>query len=110
MTRPSGGNSEYLIGRSSGLLAGARSSPELAAEVSQAIDRAIAYATEELSAVVGASPFGELLPTPVIAELAAAAFLGLEVLAQGGRQIDWDQLALTIATVVPVATALGQGP
>ena len=79
------------------LFVGARASPALAAEVRAAIDRAIAYATTELDAVLGSSPLTQLIPVPLAAELAAAAFLGIEVLAQNGRDIDLERLASALA-------------
>jgi AcrR family transcriptional regulator len=87
------------------LFVGARTSPALAVEVRAAIDRAIAYATTEMEAVLGASPITQLLPVPLIAELAAAAFLGIEVLAQNGRVLDLDRLASTLAAAVQLLTA-----
>lgn len=86
------------------LMVGARTSPELAAEVRRAIGKAIAYATAEMEAVIGKSALAQLLPVAVIAELAAAAFLGIEVLAQNGREIDLDRLASTIAAAVQLVS------
>lgn len=87
------------------LVVGARTSPELAAEVRRVIDRAIAFATAQMTAVIGDSPVTGLLPVPLIAEVAAGAFLGLEVLAQNGREIDLDKLASTIAAAVQLVSA-----
>ena len=82
------------------LFVGSRTSPALAVEVRAAIDRAMEYATTEMEAVLGASPITHLIPVRLIAELAAAAFLGIEVLAQNGREIDLDRLATTMAAAV----------
>ena len=82
------------------LFVGARTSPALAAEVRAAIDRAIDYATAEMASVLGASPITQVVPVTLIAELAAAAFLGIEVLAQNGREIDLDRLATALAAGV----------
>lgn len=82
------------------LFVGARTSPELAAEVRRAIDRAIDYATTEMQAVAGGSPVAQLLPVPLLAELAAAAFLGIEVMAQNGRDVDLDRLAATLTSAL----------
>jgi hypothetical protein len=79
------------------LFVGARTSPALAAEVRAAVDRAIDYATSELEVVLGASPLTQIIPVPLAAELAAAAFLGVEVLAQNGREIDLERLASALA-------------
>jgi AcrR family transcriptional regulator len=87
------------------LFVGARTSPELAAEVQAAIGRAIDYATTEMHAVLGNSPITQILPVPLIAELAAATFLGVEVLAQNGREIDLEQVAATIATAIALVTS-----
>ena len=82
------------------LFVGARTSPALAAEVKAAIDQAIDYAATELEAVIGGTPVAKLLPIKLIAELASAAFLGIEVLMQNGRRIDVDTLAATLAVAV----------
>jgi AcrR family transcriptional regulator len=86
------------------LFVGARTSPELAAQVRAAIDRAIDYATEQMRLVLGDSPIGQLVPVALIAELAAAAFLGIEVLAQNGREIDLERLVPTLAMGVELIT------
>jgi len=86
------------------LFVGARTSPALAGEVGKAIDRAIDYATNEMESVLGGSPITQLVPVPLIAELAAAAFLGIEVLAQNGREMDLDRLASTLAGGVQLLT------
>ncbi|HEY5873964.1 MAG TPA: TetR/AcrR family transcriptional regulator [Ilumatobacteraceae bacterium] len=78
------------------LFVGARTSPALAAEVRQAIDRAVDYAASELSVVLGSSPITQLIPVPLIAELAAATILGIEVFQQNGREIDLDQVAAVL--------------
>ena len=87
------------------LFVGARTSPALASEVRKAIDRAIDYATTEMDSVLGSSPITQLVPVPLIAELAAAAFLGIEVLAQNGREMDLDRLVATLAAGVQLFTA-----
>lgn len=89
------------------LLVGSRTSEVLAAEVRGAIDHALAFATTELERVVGDSPLVQVIPLSLIAELAAAAFLGLEVLTQNGREIDIDRLAATLATGLQLLGALG---
>jgi AcrR family transcriptional regulator len=88
------------------LFVGSRTSPPLAAEVRRAIDRAIEYATAEMQAVIGESPISQLVPIPMIAELAAAAFLGIEVLAQNGRDIDLDRLASAFAPILQLVEGL----
>jgi AcrR family transcriptional regulator len=86
------------------LFVGARTSPELATEVRAAIDGAIEYATAEMRTVLGESPITQLLPVSLIAELAAAAFLGVEILTQNGRDMDLDRLATTLAAGVRLLT------
>ncbi|HEX3425082.1 MAG TPA: TetR/AcrR family transcriptional regulator [Acidimicrobiales bacterium] len=86
------------------LFVGARNSPTLAVEVQSAIDRAIHYATSEMQLVLGDSPITRLVPVSLIAELAAAAFLGIEVLAQNGRQIDLDRVIPTLVMAVQLLT------
>ena len=87
------------------LFGGARTSPTLAAEMRSAIDQAVEYATREMERVLGDSPVTQMLPIPLIAELAAAAFLGVEVLMQNGRELDLDRLAATLAAGVQLLTA-----
>jgi AcrR family transcriptional regulator len=87
------------------LVVGARTSPELAAEVRRVIDRAIAFATAEMQAVIGDSAVTQVVPVPLIAELAAGAFLGIEVLAQNGREIDLERLAATVAVAVQLVNS-----
>lgn len=89
------------------LLVGSRTSPVLAAEVRAAIDRALDFAREQLERVLGGSPLAQVIPLPMLAELAAAAFLGLEVLTQNGREVDLDQLTATVAGAVRMAVAFG---
>lgn len=78
------------------LFVGARTSPALAAEVRQAIDRAVEYATSELDLVLGESPITQLIPVTLIAELAAATILGIEVFQQNGRDIDLEHIAAVL--------------
>jgi AcrR family transcriptional regulator len=92
------------------LFVGARTSPALAAEVRAAIDQAIDYAIAEMQRVLGGSPITHLIPVDLIAELAAAAFLGIEVLAQNGREIDLDRLATTLAAGVQLVTGSASRP
>jgi hypothetical protein len=87
------------------LFVGARTSPMLAADVRAAIDQAIDFATAQLQAVLEGSPLKDLLPMSLIAELAAAAFLGLEVLLQNGRHIDLDTVATTLAQGLQLVAA-----
>jgi AcrR family transcriptional regulator len=79
------------------LLVGARTSPALAERVQTAIDRALTFATQEVEAVASGLPVAGMMPAAPLAELAAAAFLGLAVLAQNGRDVDIDQLAALLA-------------
>lgn len=92
------------------LFVGSRTSPALAAEVRAAVDVAMRFATDELGRVfdraLGDSPMRQLLPVDVIAELAAAAFLGLEVLTQSGREIDLDRLAAQVSLTLAALGAL----
>jgi AcrR family transcriptional regulator len=89
------------------LFVGSRTSPALATEVRAAIDRAIDYATTEMGLVFGDSPLGQVLPVPLVAELAAAAFLGIEVLGQNGRDIDVDQLVAGFVTFLQFVGGAG---
>ncbi|MEP1123637.1 MAG: TetR/AcrR family transcriptional regulator [Ilumatobacter sp.] len=75
------------------LFVGARTSPALAIEVRAAIDRAVDFATSELELVLGSSPITQLIPVSLIAELAAATILGVEIFQQNGRDIDLERVA-----------------
>ncbi len=91
------------------LLVGARTSPGLAEPVNDAIDRSIRFATEELKTVFGDSPWTQLVPVDLVAEMAAASFFGLELFTQAGRDIDIDRIAryaaLGIAQLPHLATS-----
>lgn len=89
------------------LLVGARTSDDLAAEVRVAIDSALRFASTELAAVLGDSPAAEMVPVDLLAELAGATFLGIEVLAQNGRELDLDRLAAVIAVAVHLVRGAG---
>jgi AcrR family transcriptional regulator len=82
------------------LFVGSRTSPVLAASVRAAIDRAIDYATAQLATVLGDAPLTQVVPVPLLAEIAAATFLGIEVLAQNGRALDVDRVVALVATAV----------
>ncbi|MDY7103890.1 MAG: TetR/AcrR family transcriptional regulator [Actinomycetota bacterium] len=79
------------------LLVGARTSEVLAARVSAAIDEVLAFATVEVNRVLGDSPITQLLSPQLLAELGGAAFLGLAILDQNGREVDVDRLAAVVA-------------
>ncbi len=79
------------------LLVGSRTSPELTAPIADAIDRSIQFATTEIGNVLDGNPIVQLVPADLLAELATAAFFGLELFTQGGREIDIDRLARTAA-------------
>ena len=55
------------------------------------------------------SPLAQVVPVELLAELAGAAFLGLEVLTQSGREIDLDRLASHVALAMNAIAALFQG-
>lgn len=88
------------------LLVGSRASPVLAGEVRSAIDHALDFATAQLERVLADSPLGQVVPVALLAELAGAAFIGLEVLTQSGREIDIDRLASHVALGLGALAAL----
>jgi AcrR family transcriptional regulator len=88
------------------LLVGSRTSPVLAEQVRAAFDHAMTFATTELERVVGDSPLTQIIPLALVAELASAAFLGLEVLTQNGREIDIDAIASSVSTALTAISAL----
>jgi AcrR family transcriptional regulator len=79
------------------LLVGARTSEALAAQVRVAIDEVLDFATTEVVRVLDDSPVARLVPPALVAELAGAAFLGVAVLGQNGRDVDVDRLAAAVA-------------
>jgi AcrR family transcriptional regulator len=78
------------------LLVGARTSPALATQVRAAIDRAVDSATSELDLVLESSPITQLIPVSLLAELAAATILGIEIFQQNGRDIDLEHVAAVL--------------
>ena len=82
------------------LLVGARTSPVLETEVRAAIDDALVFATAEVRRALADSPIGMVVPLDLVAELAAAAFLGLTVLSQNGRALDLERLAESVETIL----------
>ncbi|MBX3314187.1 MAG: TetR/AcrR family transcriptional regulator [Actinobacteria bacterium] len=92
------------------LLVGARTSEALADDVRAAVDRAIDYATEQLAAVLGDAPVVQVVPVELMAELAGATFLGIEVLAQNGRELDVDRLVAVVAVLVGIVTGIAPPP
>jgi AcrR family transcriptional regulator len=90
------------------LLVGSRTSGVLADEVRSAIDSALAFAVSEIQLLLGASPITQIIPAELIAELAAAAFLGLEILTQNGREVDIDRLASTVAAGLTMVAGMSK--
>lgn len=82
------------------LMVGSRTSPALADEMHATIGRALDFATDELRRLVAGSALEQILPVELFAELAGAAFLGLEVMTLNGREIDLDTLAARLATLL----------
>ena len=66
----------------------------------------MAFTSETIAALVGDSPVRDVLPTELIAEIAASAYFGLEVLGQIGHEADLDALGRLIELLL----ALLQGP
>ncbi len=91
------------------LVVGSRAAPALAEPVNKAITESIEFATKEIEVVMGDSPITQLVPVEMIAELAAAAFFGLELFSQTGREIDLDRIARTAALAVGAARNLPAG-
>lgn len=92
------------------LLVGARTSPALATEVARIIGEAITFVANEIGRVLEGSPLAALVPTTMLAEVAGATFLGLEVLLQNGREVDVDALARTIANLLALASTVVRPP
>jgi AcrR family transcriptional regulator len=93
------------------LFVGARTSPALATEVRAAIDRAVDYATSELDLVLESSPITQLIPVSLIAELAAATILGIEIFQQNGRDIDLEHVAAVLDQGIRlISGSTGPGP
>ena len=86
------------------LMVGSRTSPLLADEMRATIGRALDFATNELRMLVSGTPLEQVLPVELFAELAAATFLGLEVMTLNGREIDLDTLADRLGTLLRAFT------
>lgn len=82
------------------LLIGARTSPSLTEPVNRAISESIDFAARELETVLGSTPLTQLVPIELVAEVATAAFFGLELFSQAGREVDIDRLARTAAMAI----------
>ncbi|MFV0525089.1 MAG: TetR family transcriptional regulator [Acidimicrobiales bacterium] len=85
------------------LLVGARTSPTLQAEISAVIGDALGFIAAELRPVVSGSPVVGVVPPELMADVAGAAFLGLAVLLQNGRDVDIDRLATTVAAALALS-------
>lgn len=93
------------------LCVGARTAPALATEVRAAIDRAVDYATSELELVLESSPITQLIPVSLIAEVAAATILGIEIFQQNGRDIDLEHVASVLEQGIRlISVSNGPGP
>lgn len=79
------------------LLVAARTTPGLTEPIVTAIDESIHFAAGELETILADSPWGPLLPVDLVAELATAAFFGLELFTQADRPVDLDRLARLVA-------------
>ena len=88
------------------LVVGSINSPTLAAHVRAGVTRSVAFTSETIAALVADSPVRDVLPTELIAEIAASAYFGLEVLGQIGHEADLDALG----RLVELLLALLQGP
>lgn len=91
------------------LLVGSRTSPQLAEPVVAAIDRSIEFAATELAAILGDNPLTRIVPVELVAELATAAFFGLELFTQSGREVDIDRMARTAALGIGMLGSLPIG-
>ena len=79
------------------LLVASRTNPALTEPIGAAIDESIRFAATELATILDGTPWGQLVPAELLAELAAAAFFGLELFTQTDRSIDLDRLARLLA-------------
>lgn len=79
------------------LVVAARTNPALSEPVMTAIDESIRFAAGELETILADGPWAALLPVDLVAELATAAFFGLELFTQADRPVDLDRLARLLA-------------
>lgn len=82
------------------IVVGSLGSPELAAHVRRGVDEAVEFTKQAIAVAAAGSPAASVLPVDLVAELAASAFFGLEVLDQVGRRIDLDALATVVELVI----------
>ncbi len=82
------------------LVVAARTTPGLAEPVGHAIDQSIEFAANELSTILGDTPLTDLVPVELMAELATAAFFGLELFSHAERAVDLDRVAQIAALAV----------
>ena len=82
------------------LTVGAKTSPALTEAALRNTDRSVATVTELAVQVLGSSPVASIVSATAIAELAAAAFFGVEVMSQLGRTIDIEAIARPLSALL----------
>ena len=89
------------------IVVGSIDSPTLSTKVREGTDASVTFTADALRVVAAGSPVAQAMPIELAAELAVAAFFGVEVLGKVGRSIDLDAVArlieLIAATLTPPA-------
>lgn len=92
------------------LTIGATASVELTEAVRRNTDLSIALVTELAEEILGESPIGHIVPPAAIAEVAAAAFFGAEVMAQVGRPIDIRRVTAPLGVLLAAVDGADPSP
>ena len=82
------------------LTIGAKTSPVLAEAARTNTDRSVALVADFCRMTLAGSPMESIVPIDAVAEVAAAAFVGVEVFAQLGRDVDVEQLMRPLAMIL----------
>jgi len=91
------------------LLVGARTSEVLGPPVRAAIDESVSFKASELETIFADHPLASLaslVPLTLLAEVATAAFFGLELFSRAGRPADIECLAQTVAAAAGMLGAI----
>lgn len=81
------------------VVVGAASSPVLAERVQAGIERSFAFTREVVDRLLEGSPLSAVLPLDLVAQVAASAFFGLQVLDLVGTPVDVDALTDLVAAL-----------
>jgi len=89
------------------LVVGAIDSPVLSARVRDGFDRSFAFTREVVELLLAGSPFADVLPLDLVAQVAASAFFGLAVMDLVGAPVDIDGMTSLVNGLLALMQAGG---